>query len=114
MYCFSNKGITPPVSPPVSFFDNNTSCSYYPALEFTSSLHLSQKIITIYPNPAITSLTITAPYPISQIAITNLLGQTIYIHEYNTEKIQINVADLPTGMYFIKINGSEVRKFVKQ
>lgn len=70
--------------------------------------------ISFYPNPATTSLTITSTNKISQLTITNLLGQTVYTHEYNTQKAEVNVADLPTGVYFIKINGSEVRKFVKE
>jgi len=51
---------------------------------------------------------------ITQIAITSLLGQKVYTYEYNSEQAQINVADLPASLYFIKINGSETKKFVKE
>jgi len=67
-----------------------------------------------YPNPTSTSLTITSPNKISQITITNLLGQMLFTHEYNTEQVQVDVADLPSGIYFVKINGTDVRKFVKE
>ena len=70
--------------------------------------------LNIYPNPSTSSLTISSPNKIAQITITNLLGQVTYTHEYNTEKVQIDVADLPKGMYLLRINGSEVRKFVKR
>ena len=69
---------------------------------------------SLYPNPATTSLTITSGENIKTITITNLLGQTIYTHEYNADKVEVDVAGLPTGMYLIRINGSEVRKFVKE
>jgi len=122
MYCFSNNGITPPLIPPVSFLNNTTSCSTFPALH-TNQLQPSHDKMTLYPNPATTSLTIQSTcqltiqstnQPINQIAITNLLGQTLYTQNYNTGQIQIDVSNLPTGMYFVKINGSEVRKFVKE
>ena len=73
-----------------------------------------QTFITIYPNPTTTELTITSTNKISQITIANPLGQPVYTHEYNTEKAAVNVSSLPTGIYFIKINSTEVRKFVKQ
>jgi hypothetical protein len=59
-------------------------------------------------------LLITAPTIITALAITNLIGQTISSHEYHAETVQVDVADLPPGVYFVKINGTEVRKFVKQ
>ena len=68
----------------------------------------------LYPNPTTTSLTITSGDKISSIAISNLVGQTVYRHQYNTENVQIDVSNLPPGIYFIKINGTEVRKFVKE
>ena len=54
------------------------------------------------------------PNKITQLTITNLIGQQVYTQEYNTETVQVNVAGLPNGIYFIKINGSEVRRFVKE
>ncbi len=68
----------------------------------------------IYPNPATTSLTITSPQKITNLSITNILGQTVYAHVYNSEKVEVNVSGWPAGVYFLKINGSEVRKFVKE
>ena len=68
----------------------------------------------IYPNPATTQLTIQSTgQPINEITITNLLGQKVYTRNYGTEKVQVDVSGLPAGVYFIKINGTEVRKFVK-
>jgi trimeric autotransporter adhesin len=68
----------------------------------------------IYPNPASEQLTIASTDNITSIAITNLLGQTVYRRRYNSSKVQLDVADLPAGVYLIRINGTEVRKFVKQ
>ena len=84
----------------------------------------------IYPNPATTELTITASEKITSVTIINLVGQVVASprpsltlppaapslekREGVREVLRIDVGDLPKGIYFIKINGSEVRKFVKE
>ena len=47
-------------------------------------------------------------------SIANILGQTLFNHNFNSEKVEIDVADLPAGVYLVKINETEVRKFVKE
>jgi len=68
----------------------------------------------IYPNPATSELTITSYSKIKSIGISNLIGQTVYTHEYNSSQVNVDVSTLPPGMYLVKINGTEVRKFVKE
>jgi uncharacterized protein YjdB len=68
----------------------------------------------VYPNPATTSLNITSPEKIASIAITNLIGQTLFSNSYHDNEVQVDVSGLPTGVYFIRINGAEVRKFMKE
>ena len=70
--------------------------------------------IYLFPNPTSSSLTISSTNNFSQITITNLLGQTLFTHDYNAAQVQVDVADLPSGIYFVKINGTDVRKFVKE
>ena len=113
MYCFSNQGITPHLSPAVGDFDNANSCITYPHLS-TNELKHEQTKTFIYPNPATTSLTITSPTPITTLSITNLLGQVVFTHHYNTDQVHIDIADLPKGLYFVKVNDREVRKFLKE
>jgi len=83
------------------------------ALGETNFASLGNETIKLFPNPSHDELTITFTDKITQIAVTNLLGQKVFTHGYNSEQVQINVADLPASLYFIKINGSETRKFVK-
>ena len=113
MYCFSNQGITSPLSPPISFLDNTTSCSYYSTV-FTPQLQQNNHKITLYPNPATSTLNIQSTDAIKEVIITNLLGQTIYSKPPTANcKLQtIDVATWPPGIYFVKVNGV-VQKFVK-
>jgi len=75
---------------------------------------IKQDLFYVYPNPANSVLNITAQNLITQITITNLIGQTIFTQSYNAVQVQVDVAHFPPGVYFVKINGSEVRRFVKE
>ena len=83
-------------------------------------IYLYAPDITIFPNPASTLLMISAHENITAIAITNLLGQTVLSQQCNATQVEVNVADLPSGVYFVKVNPSAgsgrvlVRKFVKE
>ena len=68
----------------------------------------------LYPNPATQQLTVTNNHSITSICIMAITGQTIYNQQVNAPTAQIYVAELPAGLYFIKINGSEIKKFVKE
>ena len=70
--------------------------------------------LSIYPNPVNDVLYISSPGKINSISICSFTGQTVYSHEYDRENVEVNVGALPTGVYFIKVNGKEVRKFVKE
>jgi len=114
MYCFSNKGITPPLIPQVAWLDNSTSCIVYSEV---TQLTLNTEAITIYPNPTFDILTIkSSTLPISQIIITNILGQTINckLNNVNTEHIEADVSGLTAGIYFIRVNNILVKRFVKE
>ncbi len=71
-------------------------------------------MLLIYPNPFTTLLNIESTNNINSVNICNLLGQTILNHSYNSEQVHLDVSDLPVGIYLIRINGIEVRKFVKE
>ncbi len=70
--------------------------------------------IQIFPNPALNSLTVTCTQKIASLTVTNPLGQVIYSQRHDTKEAQIDVSTLPAGVYFVKVNGMDVRKFVKQ
>ena len=70
--------------------------------------------ITIYPNPVSTLLNITGDENITSIVINDLLGHAVLSQNCNSRKVQVDVTDLPAGVYFVKINNTDVRKFVKE
>ena len=54
------------------------------------------------------------------IEITNTIGQVIFKNDLKinnsgkNRQVQVDITGLPTGLYFVKINGSSVQKFVKE
>ena len=75
----------------------------------------SSGTLTVYPNPTdgvlfVQTLRATS-LPTETYRITNLMGQTVQTGSLNAETQQINVSDLPQGMYFITV-GEGTRKFV--
>ena len=69
--------------------------------------------IVVYPNPANDVLNIELGDTLTDVMIYNSLGQEVRRYENMSGDLQINVADLKSGMYFVKING-DVTKIVKR
>lgn len=70
--------------------------------------------ISVYPNPAHDQLTVSAADDITSLTITNLMGQTMYSRRTASATVQVPIADLPSGVYIVRINDTEIRKFVKE
>lgn len=70
----------------------------------------------LFPNPANATLTITGK-DLKQIEIVNMLGQCVVMQQANGTQTEIDICDLPAGIYFVGItdeNGNRcVQKVVK-
>jgi len=72
---------------------------------------------SIHPNPATTKITIQAGNIFNTVDIVNFLGQTIISQNNSTDNVEIDVSNLNSGVYFVRIaseNGVSVQKFVKK
>ena len=69
--------------------------------------------VTIYPNPANDVLNIQLGDSQSNVEIFNSLGQVVRRYENVSGDMQINIADLNAGMYFVKVN-ENLTKIVKR
>jgi len=64
------------------------------------------RIIMTYPNPAKNQVTIENKYElIQEIEIINVLGQIVYSSIGNSCSVVINIQDLESGTYFIRVDG---------
>ena len=77
----------------------------------------SKMDVTLYPNPAKNELNIVGNSNIESVEIVNSLGVLLKRTETNTKTCKIDIADFPTGVYFVTIhtpNGTSTKKFVKE
>jgi hypothetical protein len=91
----------------------DSSCGGYVPLSVPTLSAVDNKI-ELYPNPAQNSLTISSSSGITEVIISNLLGQTVFSRHYNDEQVQVDLSQLPSGVYTAKINGTQIKKFVKE
>jgi sugar lactone lactonase YvrE len=71
-------------------------------------------IAAVYPNPAKDMLHIEGT-AIDDITLTNLVGQEVYSHRYTAvQKATITLTGLPSGIYFVRVNGVYVAKVVRE
>ncbi len=75
------------------------------------------KVVNIFPNPAIGSINIETNYKTElNYEILNLLGKSIAFSSFN-EKTNIDISYYPKGIYFIKIISDKqtlIKKFIKE
>jgi hypothetical protein len=64
---------------------------------------LSQASVKVYPNPVVDQLNIESSVNIQEIRIINLVGQTVLIQKADANNMTINVSDLRSGVYNLKL-----------
>lgn len=72
--------------------------------------------VSIYPNPANNILHVTAN-GYNKMEIINFLGQVVMSENVSNTNFEVNVADLNSGVYFVRLqgeNGTITKKFVKK
>jgi hypothetical protein len=70
--------------------------------------------VRLFPNPTSQQLTIDYSESVKQLSIVNLLGQSLKTLEINASgRMDVDVSELPSGVYFLKINEKAMKKFVK-
>ncbi|MFL9836372.1 T9SS type A sorting domain-containing protein [Flavobacterium sp. ST-75] len=61
--------------------------------------------LKVFPNPVESILTVTGNVTISQLTVTNLLGQKVMEVNVNGTNAELNVSSLPQGTYVLQVTG---------
>jgi hypothetical protein len=109
---FIGHSLTP--GNPIEINPLNYTCDM---LTNTSSIFESNFVISIYPNPASNSLTLSIPINLSKKAtllITDVLGNMIYQKSINdSNEFTINISLWSDGVYFYELKGNKEIKMGK-
>ncbi len=76
----------------------------------------SSRNFIMYPNPAKNTLFISCKEKLQSVDIMNIAGEVIKMQECKAKHAEINIADLPTGVYFCRVQiGNEMitKKIIK-
>jgi hypothetical protein len=87
---------------------DNDSTATYPA----GVTYLNEDQINIYPNPFGSDIAIHTGAMDYKIIITNLIGAEVYTAQHLSGDKQVNLSDLPSGSYMIRISSGN-SSFVK-
>ena len=66
-----------------------------------------------YPNPTNDFVTVSYNNDITNVAVINMLGQTLMTKNVNANTTQIDMTSLPTGNYFVKVTVEGAVKTIK-
>lgn len=73
--------------------------------------------VKYFPNPVKDVLNLSYDQNITGVLVYNLLGQRVIERQFNDTSVQLNIAELASGNYLVKVltdNGSETLKIVKE
>jgi len=115
-FCFTSNST---ISRPGSYIDDVYLYGREMSSQGIAEIKKTNNIISLYPNPANTLVTIETNTFIkeSTVSIFNINGQELITQPIAGKKTQINISKLESGVYFIKVaneNGVCVKKIIKE
>ena len=66
-----------------------------------------------YPNPVKDVLNLSYSSTITNVKVTNLLGQQVINKNVNDTNVQVNMADLAVGTYIVNISSGDLIHTIK-
>ncbi|WP_417369016.1 T9SS type A sorting domain-containing protein [Flavobacterium beibuense] len=69
--------------------------------------------LSYYPNPVSNILTLSNANTISNVEVYNLLGQKVVANNFSNTEIQIDLSNLETGIYMVKVSSQETQKTIR-
>ena len=89
--------------------DNDSQFKYTPM----DVLHINRRELKVYPNPVSDLLYITSDQDNYDFYIYDFSGRLVYQGKALEKSIGVSVADLPTGLYYFKMDGQSIKFMVE-
>jgi hypothetical protein len=80
----------------------------------TQNTTTMENLLSIFPNPATNEIVINAPYTINSLSLTDVLGRQAFSRSYNAQQIRVDIAGIPSGLYFVNVNNGIRVRLVKE
>lgn len=79
----------------------------------TNITSVNAEIVGMYPNPATSTLHIRTTNSMQDVVLYNAMGQVVLKTSPASNETDVNIADLPVGVYFVKVRVNGVDTFNK-
>ncbi|PWJ42193.1 BspA family leucine-rich repeat surface protein [Sediminitomix flava] len=79
-----------------------------------TSVEIELGEISFYPNPSSHWIELSGIETNSNLLIVNSIGVSVASYNIKTSKQKISIVELPTGVYFLKLDGKLIGKLVKE
>ena len=97
-----------PVTNCMAFNQTDYASGVFTVFPIVNSVkELSSELIHLSPNPATSILNIQSEVTIETIEISDVNGQLISVHNVFGQSTSLNLGNLTSGIYFIKLNASD-------
>ncbi|MEW6469329.1 MAG: T9SS type A sorting domain-containing protein [Bacteroidota bacterium] len=75
-----------------------------------------ENLLNVYPNPSsgIFTIELDSLQSVNNLSVTDVLGNAVYYHKEFETSQEINLRDLPNGIYFVKIQQANGREVVQK
>ncbi len=71
-------------------------------------------LIQMYPNPANTKLTLASRQTMERVSVADPVGHEVFSKRLADNIVELDISDLPNGLYFVTVNGTNTIKLIKQ
>jgi hypothetical protein len=112
----TNQSFTPAVSGSYSVVVTSGSCSATSGCVPFTWLKVDSfdsKAFSYYPNPVSDNLILNYSKEITNVKVTNVLGQVLLNKSLNATTTQIEMSGIPTGTYFVEVKSFNEYKIIK-
>ena len=85
----------------------NPTCSPADSASLKTTTINTNNKVCVYPNPVHDEVNITGANKITEITITNLVGQCVRSQKYSNASVRVNMRGLPAGVYVMRVTDEE-------
>ncbi|MCW5519138.1 T9SS type A sorting domain-containing protein [Aureitalea sp. L0-47] len=81
---------------------------------YTSITEQEENPIRVYPNPTNGSVTISGNLRATNLEVYNVLGARVMQLKLSSEQTQLDISDLPSGVYMFRLTSTDGSSVVKK